>query len=152
MMHQMLCEKIVKLKKSTILWTWVQDAVSYHYRVMRCLLKIYVLTWHCAALAQGRLSSALTLGSAPFFFTHCWYLRSLLVVCFGAPAMVVENLKCGFLSCYTGGVMETLFISFLGARECACTCQLKCVWEFVMPWYVDWFLCISQTIMRVLSL
>lgn len=34
--------------------------------------------------------------------------------------MVVENLKCGFLSCYTGGVMEMLFISFLGARECAC--------------------------------
>lgn len=129
-----------EVKKSAILWTWVQDAVSYHYRVMRCLLKIYVLTWHCAALAQGRLWEV-----HPFFHT--------MLICKEPPCSLFWCPSHGgweskmwlslMLYWWCDGNVVYFFSWCAGMCVRACTCQLKCVWEFAMPWYVDWFLCIS---------
>lgn len=76
--------------------------------------------------------------------------------CFGLSAMVAEILKCVFLSCHSGAVMEVL-VSNMRRNEdtyvSVCVCLFTCAWECVtrmcMRWYADRSLCISGTIMRV---
>lgn len=69
------------------------------------------LAWKEKSIHEGdliKVSSAVK--NMLFFSPNSCCSRSLLVVCFGASAMVAENLQCGFLSCHSGVSNETVFL------------------------------------------